>query len=226
MGWAHFGVPFQDGHGLKALKTPCYDGSWFTFKRSCSNHPRWPSLFGEKGSNSICPICLFIALLNKVQSENLRSMIWKLAYNFELESDSVFSSLIFHGSAFTYFVTPNLVFEAPTFYKHHFCMKVSCEAFLCLHLRFFLLFWRKNIGKNALTKCWWNWPQVPHFLVCEQASSLRFDLSKKLSENILPKLLKSLSALRSKCFCTFQLFFNVLQNLLLKYWTSFSVLWV
>ena len=34
-----------------------------------------------------------------------------------------------------------------------FCTKVSRETFLCLHFRF-ELFWRKNIGANALIKCW------------------------------------------------------------------------
>jgi hypothetical protein len=34
-----------------------------------------------------------------------------------------------------------------------FCSKVLCEAFLYLHFRF-ELFWRKNIGANALIKYW------------------------------------------------------------------------
>ncbi len=47
--------------------------------------------------------------------------------------------------------TPGVNFT--TFYAWLFPTKISRKAFLCLHLRF-ELFWRKNIGANALIKCW------------------------------------------------------------------------
>jgi hypothetical protein len=49
-----------------------------------------------------------------------------------------------------------MVSISPTFYARLFCTKVLRKAFLSLHFRF-ELFWCKNIGANALKKCWWNW---------------------------------------------------------------------
>ncbi len=46
-----------------------------------------------------------------------------------------------------------LVSISPTFYVRHFRTKVLHKAFLFLHFRFDL-FWRKNIGANALRECW------------------------------------------------------------------------
>jgi hypothetical protein len=46
-----------------------------------------------------------------------------------------------------------LVSISPTFYARIFCTKVLREAYLYLHLRF-ELFWCKDIGANALIKCW------------------------------------------------------------------------
>jgi hypothetical protein len=42
---------------------------------------------------------------------------------------------------------------APTFYVWLFRMQVSRETFLYSHYMF-KLFWYKNIGTNALIKCW------------------------------------------------------------------------
>ncbi len=83
---------------------------------------------------------------------------------------------------------------SPTFYAQIFCTKVSRKAFLCLHLRF-ELFGGKNIGANALIKCWWNWPQVsisPTFYVhlyCTKVSHeaflyLQFRFELFLGKNI------------------------------------------
>ncbi len=54
---------------------------------------------------------------------------------------------------------------SPTFYSSLFCTKVLQEAFLYLQFRF-ELFWWKNIGTNALIKCWWHWPWITFVPLC------------------------------------------------------------
>ncbi len=44
---------------------------------------------------------------------------------------------------------------SPIFYEWLFCMKVTCDAILCLHFKFELFFTHEYL----LIKCWWNWPQ-------------------------------------------------------------------
>ncbi len=44
-----------------------------------------------------------------------------------------------------------------TFYVRLFWMKVSREL-SCTYILDFNFFWHKDIGANALIKCWWNWP--------------------------------------------------------------------
>jgi hypothetical protein len=45
------------------------------------------------------------------------------------------------------------VYISPTFFARLFCTKVLLAAFLYLHFRF-EIFGKKNIGANALIKCW------------------------------------------------------------------------
>ncbi len=58
----------------------------------------------------------------------------------------------------------------------------SYESFVCcfLYLGFrFELLWRKNIGANALIKCWWNWPQGI-FQVQDLRLMQEYGITKKL----------------------------------------------
>ncbi len=45
-----------------------------------------------------------------------------------------------------------------TFYVRLIHTKVLNKVFLYLHFRF-EIFWRENIGANALIQCWWSWSQ-------------------------------------------------------------------
>ncbi len=94
----------------------------------------------------------------------------------------------------------NHVSIPPAFYVRLILAKVLDEAFLYLHF-WFELIWHKNIGANALVKCWWNWPHngqqrchvwntnVLKFLfwpfAMSRRNSVKWSVQKKINEKFV-----------------------------------------
>jgi hypothetical protein len=56
----------------------------------------------------------------------------------------------------------NALFDFCQFHQHFthaFFVQKFCAKHFCTYILGLNFFWRKNIGANALIKCWWNWPQ-------------------------------------------------------------------
>ncbi len=88
----------------------------------------------------------------------------------------------------------NQVSMSPTFYAQFFSYKILRKTFFCTYILGLSFFGAiKNIGTNALLKCWWNWPQSTLPITgrcvdeaCRQMQLLRLKSSEVWRAKCLP----------------------------------------